>query len=349
MNENATKEQIEAIENRLISMGFKSHIIHGVQKRVIGAIGDKQSVDTGRLKRMPGVEDVMRIMKPYKLVSREVKPEDTVVKVGPVRIGGGKLGVIAGPCAVEGRDQIIETAKAVKERGASILRGGAFKPRTSPYSFQGLEEDGLKLLKEAKEITGLPIVTEVVNPKDVELVVKYVDMLQIGARNMQNFTLLKEVGNTNKPIILKRGLSATIEEWLMAAEYIMCEGNYNIILCERGIRTYETYTRNTIDINAVPIIKQLSHLPVIVDPSHGTGKWNLVNPVSKGAIAAGADGLMIEVHNNPTEALSDGPQSLTPESYGELMEEVEELFGLIQDQKNRRNSPQDTNILPGVG
>jgi 3-deoxy-7-phosphoheptulonate synthase len=332
MDRNATEEQIQAVETRLTKMGFRSHTIQGVKKRVIGAIGDKQSINTEQIERMQGVESVMRIMRPYKLVSKEVNPDDTIVSVGAAQIGGGELCIVAGPCAVENREQLLRTAMAVKLAGASMIRGGAFKPRTSPYSFQGLEELGLKILKEAGELTGLPVVTEVVNPADVEMVSQYADVLQIGARNMQNFCLLREVGRAEKPVILKRGLSATIEEWLMAAEYVMCEGNFNVILCERGIRTYETYTRNTVDISAVPAIKQLSHLPVIVDPSHGTGKWSLVKPVAKAAVAAGADGVMVEVHINPQEALSDGPQSLTPASFSELAREVREVFQLVRQQ-----------------
>lgn len=333
MDKNATEEQIQAVEDKLAQMGFKSHIIQGVKKRVIGAIGDKQSISIEQIERMQGVESVMRIMRPFKLVSKEVNPDDTTIRVGPAQIGGGKLCIIAGPCAIENREQLLKTAMAVKRAGATMLRGGAYKPRTSPYSFQGLEELGLKILKEAGELTGLPVVTEVLNPRDVEIVAEYVDVLQIGARNMQNFSLLREVGKSNKPVILKRGLAATIEEWLMAAEYVMCEGNFNVVLCERGIRTYETYTRNTVDISAVPAIKQLSHLPIIVDPSHGTGKWNLVKPVAKAAVAAGADGLMVEVHINPQEALSDGPQSLTPAAFADLAREVHEVFELIRHQE----------------
>jgi 3-deoxy-7-phosphoheptulonate synthase len=336
MNIEATEEQIKAVEDKLMTMGFRSHIIHGVKKRVIGAIGDKQSINTEQIERMPGVESIMQIMRPYKLVSREVNPDDTVVQVGTAQIGGGDLCIIAGPCAVESRDQLLQTAMAVKRAGASMIRGGAFKPRTSPYSFQGLEKAGLEILKEAKVLTGLPVVTEVMNPQDVALVCEYVDVLQIGARNMQNFSLLREVGRANKPVILKRGLAATIDEWLMAAEYVMCEGNYKVILCERGIRTYETYTRNTVDISAIPVIKQLSHLPILVDPSHGTGRWSLVKPVAKAAIAAGADGVMVEVHINPQEALSDGPQSLTPTTFAELAWEVREIFDLVGRQNKKK-------------
>jgi 3-deoxy-7-phosphoheptulonate synthase len=271
---------------------------------------------------MPGVENVVSIMKPFKMASREFKADNTIIQVGKTKFGDGSVPVIAGPCAVEGREQYIETAIAVMERGAELLRGGAFKPRTSPYSFQGLGEEGLKIMAEAREITGLPIVTEVMDQKSVTMVAEYVDIIQVGARNMQNFYLLKEVGKTNKPILLKRGLSATIEEWLMATEYILDSGNSKVILCERGIRTFETYTRNTLDLSAVPLVKQLSHLPVIVDPSHGTGKRELIAPMSLAAVACGCDGLIIEVHTNPAEAWSDGPQSLTPDDFGVLMQQM---------------------------
>ncbi|KNZ68348.1 phospho-2-dehydro-3-deoxyheptonate aldolase [Thermincola ferriacetica] len=322
MKHDATQSQIENVKNRLAGLGFKIHLSEGVERTVIGAIGDKSLLSEIALEAMPGVEKVVPILHPYKLVSREFKPEYSRIKIGDLEIGGRQIHVMAGPCAVESREQIMTTAKAVKEAGATILRGGAFKPRTSPYSFQGLEEEGLKMLAEAREETGLLVVTEVVDPRTVELVCKYADILQIGARNMQNFFLLKEVSTIKKPVILKRGPSATIEEWLMAAEYIMSGGNYDVILCERGIRTFEEHTRNTLDLSAVPVAKNLSHLPVIVDPSHGTGKWMYVQPMARAAIAAGADGLMIEVHPNPAEALSDGPQSLTPENFAQLMNEV---------------------------
>ncbi len=330
MRESATDSDIRIVEESLKALGYGSHIIQGTQKRVIGAIGDKKFAFIERLEMLPGVEKVIRIMHPYKLVSREAKSEDTVINIGDVKIGGGSFVVMAGPCAVESREQLLATARVVKDAGANILRGGAFKPRTSPYSFQGLEEEGLKILAEAREETGLPIVTEVINPRDVELVASYADIIQIGARNMQNFTLLRDVGMSRRPVLLKRGLSATIEEWLMAAEYIMCGGNYEVILCERGIRTYETYTRNTLDISAVPVVKELTHLPVIVDPSHSTGRWKLVPPVSKAAMAVGADGLMIEVHPNPAEALSDGPQSLSPENFNKLMHDLDVLKSIMK-------------------
>jgi len=265
---------------------------------------------------------VMPILKPYKLCSREVKSEDTVIDVKGVKIGRGHMVVMAGPCSVEGKDQLMETAKAVKAAGATILRGGAFKPRTSPYSFQGMEEEGLKLLKDVSEATGLPIVTEVMNPRDAELIHRYTDIMQIGARNVQNFSLLREVGKMEKPILLKRGLATTIEEWLMSSEYILSEGNNKVILCERGIRTFENATRNTLDLSAIPVVKEKSHLLIIIDPSHGVGYWQYVDSMSKAAVAAGADGLMIEVHWKPEEAFSDGPQSLKPHKFAKLMEEL---------------------------
>jgi len=325
MRQNATVQEIKEVENRLVELGFKTHVIHGEVKTVIGAIGDKKLVRDHNISNLPGVEAIIPIMKPYKLASRELKQSNTVVQIGDVRIGGEKLAVIAGPCAVESEEQILETARKIKEAGAQILRGGAYKPRTSPYSFQGMEEEGLKLLAEAKEATGLKLITEVVDTRDVELVSRYVDILQIGARNMQNFRLLKECGASGKPVLLKRGLSATIEEWLMAAEYILDAGNPNVILCERGIRTFETATRNTMDINAVPVVKELSHLPIVADPSHGTGNWKWVEAVSKAFVAAGADGLIIEVHPDPANAASDGAQSLKPEKFAELMESLKSV------------------------
>lgn len=318
----ATKEQINNVEEKLVSLGFKTHPIYGEVKTVIGAIGDKRLLDTQLITNLPGVENIVPIMKPYKLASRELKQANTIIQIDDIRIGDDELIIMAGPCAVENEQVFYETAHKVKEAGAKILRGGAFKPRTSPYAFQGLEEEGLKMLHTARAETGLKIVTEVVDTRDVEVVAKYSDILQIGARNMQNFRLLREVGATNKPVLLKRGLSATIEEWLMAAEYIISAGNSNIILCERGIRTFETATRNTIDISAIPVVKELSHLPIIADPSHATGTWKYVNALSKAAIAAGADGLIIEVHNDPSKALCDGPQSLKPERFAQLVEEL---------------------------
>jgi 3-deoxy-7-phosphoheptulonate synthase len=324
MRPDASKEQVNQVVEKLKKLGFGVHLSQGEERTVIGAIGDKAALQLETIQLLPGVSEIVPIRKPYKLVSREFKVEDSVVKVGgQVAIGAGQpIAVIAGPCSVESREQILEVAAAVKQAGAVALRGGAFKPRTSPYSFQGLGEEGLKLLKEARDRTGLPIVTEAVDPRDLPLVAKYADMIQIGARNMQNFNLLREVGKAGKPVLLKRGAGSTIEELLMSAEYILSEGNREVVLCERGIRTLETYTRNTLDLSAVPVIKKLSHLPVIVDPSHGVGKWDLIPAMAKAAVAAGADGLIIEVHPHPDEALSDGPQSLKPDTFTALMSEL---------------------------
>lgn len=322
MDLRATEKQIKDVKKRLEEYGFKAHLIKGVERIVIGAIGDHKQISSSGIEIMPGVEKIVPIMKPFKLVSRETKAEDTVIKVKGFTVGGEEISVIAGPCAVESREQLLETARLVRAAGAKAIRGGTYKPRTSPYSFQGMEEQGLELLAEAGSESGLATITEVIDENSLTLAAEYVDIIQIGARNMQNFHLLRAVGRINKPVVLKRGLSATMEEWLMAAEYIMSEGNYNVILCERGIRTFETYTRNTLDLSAVPVIKQLSHLPVIVDPSHATGEWRLVAPLSKGAIAVGADGLLIEVHPDPCKALCDGPQSLTPGNFQQLMEEL---------------------------
>lgn len=322
MNIGASEKQISEITNLLTSLGLGYHISRGEEKIVIGVIGDKRKLDGKAIEMMEGVEKVIPIVDPYKLASRIFKPEPTIVKVGDIEIGGKNIVIMAGPCAVESREQLFESAMAVKRAGAHFLRGGAYKPRTSPYSFQGLEEEGLKMLSEARELTGLKIVTEVMDVHSVEKVAEYADVLQIGARNMQNFSLLKAVGRMNKPVLLKRGLAATLEEWLSAAEYILNEGNKDVILCERGIRTFETYTRNTLDLSAVPAIKKLSHLPIIVDPSHGTGRWHLVPSMAKAAVAAGADGLIIEVHPDPKNALSDGPQSLTPDNFESLVKEL---------------------------
>jgi 3-deoxy-7-phosphoheptulonate synthase len=298
---------------------------------VLGAIGDKSALQLETIQMLPGVSEIVPIRKPYKLVSREFKTEDTVVKVnGQLSIGAGRpVAVIAGPCSVEGREEILEVARVVKEAGAAALRGGAFKPRTSPYSFQGLGEEGLKFLKEAREKTGLPVVTEALDTREVALVARYADVIQVGARNMQNFSLLKEVGKAGKPVLLKRGPGSTIEELLMSAEYILSEGNQQVMLCERGIRTLETYTRNTLDLAAVAVMKKLSHLPVVVDPSHGTGKWDLVPAMAKAAVAAGADGLIIEVHPHPDEAFSDGPQSLKPDTFSELMRDLKAVASAV--------------------
>ncbi|MEW6183570.1 MAG: 3-deoxy-7-phosphoheptulonate synthase [Bacillota bacterium] len=322
MQQGATPVEIKEVEERLKEMGYQTHPIYGVERTVIGAIGDKRDDLHETILTFPAVERIVPILRPYKLVAREVKPETSRIMVGNVVIGGPEIVVMAGPCAVESEIQLLTSAKLVKDNGGDILRGGAFKPRTSPYSFQGLEKEGLKLLAGAREVTGLPFVTEVIDTRDVETVACYADILQIGARNMQNFRLLKEVGETKRPVLLKRGLAATVEEWLMAAEYIAAAGNSKVILCERGIRTYETALRNTLDVSAVPLVKELSHLPIIVDPSHATGSYRMVPPLSCAAIAAGADGLMVEMHPDPARALCDGPQSLTPERFAALMEQI---------------------------
>lgn len=319
----ATEEDLQRVIHTIEELGYQSHVIRGTQRSVVGAVGDERGkARLQSLEALPGVESVVPILQPFKLAGREFKPTKTLVRVRDVEIGGDRLPVVAGPCSVESEDQILETAKAVKEAGASILRGGAFKPRTSPYAFQGLGEEGLRLLAAAREETGLAIVTEVLKPEDVDLVAGTADMLQVGARNMQNFALLKRVGEARKPVLLKRGISSTIQEFLMAAEYILSEGNYDVVLCERGIRTFETATRFTLDLNAVPVIRKLSHLPVVVDPSHGTGHWEYVTSMAKAAVACGADGLMIEVHVRPEIAFSDGIQSLKPTLFRELMREI---------------------------
>lgn len=319
------KKDIEYIKRKIKKLGFTPHISQGVQRTVIGVIGENAILSRDIFEAIPAVESITPISKPYKLVSRDFKPQDTVINVKGVKIGGQKIVVMAGPCSVEKKNLLISIAQDVKKAGAVILRGGAFKPRTSPYSFQGLGKKGLEYLDIARKQTGLLVVTEAMNIRQVEIVAKYADIIQIGARNMQNFDLLKEAGKCRKPILLKRGMSATVKEFLMSAEYILAHGNYNVILCERGIRTFEESTRFTLDLNAVPIIKNLSHLPVIVDPSHGTGNRNLIIPMSKAAIACGADGLIIEVHSNPEEALSDGAQSLHPAGFTKLMKEIESL------------------------
>lgn len=329
MNLRVGEKEIADVENVLAEHGYRCHLIRGVERIVIGAVGvDKLEAPSG-LETMPGVEKVMRVSQPFKLVGREVKPEDTVVSAGSIRLGGGYVSVMAGPCAVESEEQLNQSALAVRSHGAVGLRGGAFKPRTSPYAFQGLMDAGLAYLRNAREKTGLAIVTEVVNPADMERVAETADVVQIGARNMQNFPLLREAGHLRKPVLIKRGLSATVEEWLMAAEYVMSEGNYQVILCERGIRTFETYTRNTLDVSAIALAKRLSHLPVVADPSHASGQWRLVKPLALASLAAGADGLLIEVHPDPARALCDGPQSLTPEHFGELMTDVAALVPLL--------------------
>ncbi|MEE8359578.1 MAG: 3-deoxy-7-phosphoheptulonate synthase [Candidatus Omnitrophota bacterium] len=326
----ATQSQVKHIVDRVKKLGLKPMISRGKERTIIGVIGDEDVIRIQPLEVFPGVEKVMPILKPYKLVSRDFKKEDTVVKIGKgVQIGGKRIVVMAGPCSVENRRVLLRTARAVKRSGATVLRGGAYKPRSSPYSFQGLGEKGLKMLAAAKKETGLLIVTELMDTKDVKLLEKYADIIQIGARNMQNFNLLKAVGQTRKPVLLKRGMSSTIKEFLMSAEYILSEGNFNVILCERGIRTFEDYTRFTLDVNAVPAIKSLSHLPIVVDPSHATGRWGLVPAAARAAIAAGCDGLIVEVHPNPEVALSDGTQSLLPEKFDTLMRDIKRVAAAV--------------------
>jgi len=329
MSHKANNQDIDNILKKLEKAGFQIHLSRGVERTIIGAIGDKTRLSDLSLEAMPGVEKVVPILEPYKLASRAYKNEPTVINVGDLAIGGDTIHIMAGPCAVESWEQLLQSAQIVKEAGATLLRGGAFKPRTSPYSFQGLEEKGLAMLAEARERTGLRIITEVMDTRTVGLVARYADILQVGTRNMSNFILLREVAWAGKPVLLKRGASATIQEWLLAAEYILAEGNSEVILCERGIRTFDDYTRNTLDLTAVPVLKYLSHLPVIVDPSHAIGKWRFVEPMSRAAIAAGADGLLIEVHPNPAEAICDGPQSLNPDNFQTLMQQLEDMAVLM--------------------
>ena len=323
------EQEWKKIKENLEGRGYQINEIVGSGQTILGVIGDTSALDMNMLKVNECVDKVMRVQEPFKRANRSFHPEDSVIDVSGVKIGGHKLAVIAGPCSVENEKQIVGVAKSVKLAGATLLRGGAFKPRTSPYSFQGLKEEGLDLLKIARKETGLPIVTEIMSARMLERFVEDVDLIQVGARNMQNFELLKELGRTNVPVLLKRGLSATIEEWLMAAEYIMAGGNDNVILCERGIRTFETYTRNTLDLSAIPAVKKLSHLPVIVDPSHAAGLWWMVEPMAKAAVAAGADGLIIEVHNDPEHALCDGAQSLKPERFARLMGELSGIAKIV--------------------
>jgi 3-deoxy-7-phosphoheptulonate synthase len=319
----ATQAEIDHIMEKIRERGLSPHLSTGQERRVIGVIGDERTIQNVPLAIFPGVESVTQILAPYKLVSREFRKDNTVVTLGDgVAIGGRRVPVMAGPCAVETKAQVTSVAQAVKKSGATVLRGGAFKPRTSPYAFQGLAEEGLQYLAEAKKATGLPIITEVVDSRDIDLVAQYADVLQIGARNMQNFRLLSDVGKQRKPVLLKRGMSATIKEFLLSAEYIMAGGNHKVVLCERGIRTFEPQARNTLDLSAVPLIQKLSHLPVVVDPSHATGRWDLVAPMARAAIAAGADGLLVEVHGNPEEALCDGEESLTPPKFAAMMDEL---------------------------
>lgn len=322
MRTDATEPQITTVVKRVESFGLSAHISTGEERTIIGAVGESRPVDKDLFLHMPGVDRVVPISRPFKLASREFKPQNSIFNFNGMKIGGRGVVIIAGPCSVESRDQILEAAKAVKKAGAHALRGGVYKPRTSPYSFQGLREEGLELLAEAKAATDLPIVTEVMSISQIQKMIRYVDVLQIGARNMQNFNLLHAVGESGHPVLLKRGMMATVEELLMAAEYILSHGNKKVILCERGVRTFETSTRNTTDINAIPVLKSLTHLPVILDPSHGTGHWEYVNAVARAGIAAGADGLIVEVHPNPGEALSDGGQSLKPERFVQMMKEV---------------------------
>ena len=329
MKQSASQEEISNVKQKIVTLGYKAHEIPGALRVAIGVTGNQGKIDPENFSMMPGVDDAIQVTKPYKLVGRDAKPENSVIRVGEESVGGEELAIIAGPCSVESRDQLIQTARAVKAAGAKFLRGGAFKPRTSPYTFQGMKEEVLVLLREARAETGLKIVTEVKDILTLSAVAEVADVIQVGARNMSNFSLLEAVGELRKPVLLKRGISATIEELLMAAEYILARGNLDVILCERGIRTFEPYTRNTLDLNAVPVIKKLSHLPVIVDPSHGIGIWDGVTPMALAGIAAGADGLIIEVHVSPEDALSDGYQSLKPERFEQLMEKLKHLAPVV--------------------
>ena len=329
MKQNAPQEVIEKIERKMLSLGCEVHRSQGENHCILGLVGDTRNINPSQIEANEHVQKLLIVQHPFKLAGRAFHPEDTIIDVDGVKIGGGNTCVIAGPCSVESEEQLMTIAKAVKASGANMLRGGAYKPRTSPYSFQGMEEEGLKLLKKAKELTGLPIVTEIMDEINFDIVEEYADVLQIGARNMQNFSLLKRAGKSHRPILLKRGLCATFEELLMSAEYIMSKGNNNVILCERGIRTFETYTRNTLDISAVPALKELSHLPVLIDPSHAAGRWAMIEPLSKAAVACGADALMIEVHHQPELAVSDGAQSLKPEKFEHLMREIEKIASVL--------------------
>jgi 3-deoxy-7-phosphoheptulonate synthase len=329
MQAHASEEQVRAVCEKIEAAGYRAHAIPGAERTAIGITGNRGEVELG-VEEMPGVAEVIRVTKPYKLVSRDVKQENTVVSFNnSATIGGPELAIIAGPCAVESREQTFAIAERVHRAGAQFFRGGAYKPRTSPYSFQGLGEEGLRILADVRERWGLRIVTEAIDNESLELVEEYADVIQIGARNMQNFSLLKRAGRAKKPVLLKRGMAATLEEFLMAAEYVMCEGNYNVILCERGVRTFADHTRNTLDLSVVPAVHRLSHLPILVDPSHGTGKRNKVTPLSRAAVAVGADGLIVEVHNDPDRALSDGMQSLYPDQFDELMSEVRQIAAVL--------------------
>jgi 3-deoxy-7-phosphoheptulonate synthase len=332
MKTDATGAEIEKVLETVRQMGFKAHPMPGATRTAIGITGNQGAIPAGEIELLAGVAEVLRVTKPYKLVSREIKHEDTVVQVGPAAIGGGELAIIAGPCAVESRDQCLAIAEIVAKTGVRLFRGGAFKPRTSPYAFQGLGEQALEILAEVRERFGLGIVTEVLDHDNVALAEKYVDLLQIGARNMQNFSLLKRVGQSGRPVLLKRGMAATLEELLLAAEYVMAEGNYQVVLCERGVRTFTDHTRNTLDLSIVPAVRKLSHLPIIVDPSHGTGRRDKVLPMARAAVAAGAHGLVVEVHNQPERALSDGPQALLPEMFERMVADVRAIHALVQRQ-----------------
>jgi 3-deoxy-7-phosphoheptulonate synthase len=331
MQAQATEAQVRAVCQKIESLGYRAHSMPGAQRTAIGITGNKGEVESGTLEEMPGVQEVIRVSKPYKLVSRDTKPDNTIIKFPgtPVTIGGPDLAIIAGPCAIESREQAFKVAERVARAGAQFFRGGAYKPRTSPYSFQGMGEDGLKIMAEIRDRFGLLIVTEAVDYESLDLVDKYADVIQIGARNMQNFSLLKRAGRARKPVLLKRGISATLEEFLMAAEYVLSEGNYNVVLCERGVRTFADHTRNTLDLSVVPAVQRLSHLPIIVDPSHGTGKRNKVTPLSRAAVAVGADGLIVEVHHDPDRALSDGMQSLFPDQFDALMQQVSQIAAVV--------------------
>ena len=329
MKTDATEADIERVVSVVSELGFRAHPMPGATRTAIGITGNQGAVDVARFESLPGVAEAIRVSKPYKLISLDLRPEKTIVAVGDAVIGGEELAIVAGPCAIESREQAFAIAEAVRKSGARFFRGGAFKPRTSPYAFQGLGEDGLKILAEVREAYGLNIITEAIDEASLELVERYGDMIQIGARNMQNFSLLKRAGRASLPILLKRGLSATLDEWLLAAEYIMAEGNYNVVLCERGIRTFAQHTRNTLDLAAIPAVRRLSHLPVVVDPSHGTGKNYMVVPMARAGVAVGADGLIVEVHNQPERALSDGAQSLNLEQYDQLVQEVRAIHEVL--------------------
>jgi 3-deoxy-7-phosphoheptulonate synthase len=332
MSHSATKAEIDAVVDRVNEIGLKSELSRGEERTLVGVIGGNAFAYKDAFSHLGGIHEIIPITKPFKLASREFRRADTVVEVGDVKIGGDEVVIMAGPCSVEGEEMLLETARHVAAQGARLLRGGAFKPRTSPYSFQGLGESALKMMAAARDETGLKVVTEVIAPADVEMVARYADILQLGTRNMQNYALLQEAGRSGKPVLLKRGMSSTIEEWLLAAEYILSQGNRNVILCERGIRTFETSTRFTLDLNAVPLVRELSHLPIIVDPSQATGRWTLVGPMSLAAVAAGAHGLIIEVHPTPSQALSDGAQSLDFASFDHLMADLRRLLGSMQKQ-----------------